>query len=111
MNKNRKISNIESLMSESYKARPAVQLDAHWQNEVMASVRILAAKSAMTATRTMLFPIRFMARFAMGSIAIAIICAVVYLSNSSSTSSLKHDYATDLPYSTFENSLNMVASL
>ncbi len=111
MNKNRKIHNIESLMSESYKARPTISLEENWQDEVIASVRLMAARSAMTAAKTMLFPVGFLTRFAVGSIAVAVICAVVYLSNAGASTTLQHDYATDLPYSTYETSLNMVASL
>ncbi|MBN2642669.1 MAG: hypothetical protein JXR78_13530 [Victivallales bacterium] len=108
MNGNKAIRNMEALMRASFRSIESVAPDAQWHAAVMSSVRMADVSGAYV--RTLMFPLWFMTRFALASVVMALVCAVIYM-NTSVTDVQETKYVVELPYNSFEISLNMVAGI
>ena len=108
MSSNKAIRNMEALMRASFRNIEATAPDAQWHAAVMASVRMAEVSGAYV--RVLTFPLWFMTRFALASVVVALACAVMYM-KPPVTGAQGTEYTVEVPYNSFEISLNMVAGI
>ena len=108
MNGNKAIRNMEALMRASFRSIESVAPDTQWRAAVMSSVRMAEVSGAYV--RALTFPLWFMTRFALASVVVALVCAVIYM-KTPVTAAQGTEYTVELPYNSFEISLNMVAGI
>ncbi len=84
-----------------------------WQDKVMADIRRQhVLKSAAQTENQGLTPVKLMWRFAVASVALAALLTALYLSfPNNSRQSYQVDTVNDIPYNSYETSVNVVAGL
>ena len=110
MNK-RELAQTEIRLVEAYGKTAATELDSAWNDQVMGSIRRLAAAAESNGVNA-LAPFRMMWKLSMASVAAAVMCVALYcyLPNSSSASSYNTVYSTS-NYDCFESAVTAVAKL
>ncbi|MHB9139273.1 MAG: hypothetical protein ACYC4Q_07720 [Victivallaceae bacterium] len=106
--KRKSIRNVETILSAAFMAGKELHPAPEWRDKVMAAVRGVHAAGTMPAALPTI-PFRIMWRLAMGSVAAALFCAVIYMASPAQNTTSAT--MTEVPLSSFENAVTAITRM